>query len=68
MYFSTDLTQDGEQLVRYYRSRFQIEFLYRDEKQLAINLNLTKKSKTPRKTLRLRIDRYLNILIFITNY
>jgi len=29
----TDLTQEGMQIVRYYRSRFQIEFLYRDAKQ-----------------------------------
>jgi hypothetical protein len=28
LYFSTDLEQDGKQIVRYYRSRFQIEFLY----------------------------------------
>jgi hypothetical protein len=33
LYFSTDLKQDGKQIVRYYRSRFQIEFLYRDAKQ-----------------------------------
>jgi len=33
MYFSTDLTLDGVKLVSYYRSRFQIEFLYRDAKQ-----------------------------------
>ena len=33
LYFSTDLEQQGEQIVRYYRSRFQIEFLYRDAKQ-----------------------------------
>jgi hypothetical protein len=33
LYFSTDLTQKGEKIVRYYRSRFQIEFLYRDAKQ-----------------------------------
>ena len=33
LYFSTDLEQDGLQVVRYYRSRFQIEFLYRDAKQ-----------------------------------
>jgi len=31
--FSTDLKQDGEKIVRYYRSRFQIEFLYRHAKQ-----------------------------------
>ena len=33
LYFSTDLKLDGEKNVRYYRSRFQIEFLYRDAKQ-----------------------------------
>lgn len=33
LYFSTDLKQGGEKIVRYYRSRFQIEFLYRDAKQ-----------------------------------
>jgi hypothetical protein len=33
LYFSTDLHQAGEQIVRFYRSRFQIEFLYRDAKQ-----------------------------------
>ena len=33
LYFSTDLEQNGKQIVRYYRSRFQIEFLYRDAKQ-----------------------------------
>ena len=33
LYFSTDLNQDGEKIVRYYQARFQIEFLYRDAKQ-----------------------------------
>ena len=33
LYFSTDLTLSGKTVVRYYRSRFQIEFLYRDAKQ-----------------------------------
>jgi hypothetical protein len=33
LYFSTDLTMDGIKIVSYYRSRFQIEFLYRDAKQ-----------------------------------
>lgn len=33
LYFSTDLEQDGLKIVQYYRSRFQIEFLYRDAKQ-----------------------------------
>lgn len=33
LYFSTDKKLEGEKIVRYYRSRFQIEFLYRDAKQ-----------------------------------
>ncbi len=33
LYFSTDLEMDAEKIVRYYRSRFQIEFIYRDAKQ-----------------------------------
>ena len=33
LYFSTDVRQGGEEIVRYYRSRFQIEFLFRDAKQ-----------------------------------
>lgn len=33
LYFSTDLELNAEKIVRYYRSRFQIEFLYRDAKQ-----------------------------------
>jgi hypothetical protein len=33
LYFSTDINQTGENIVRYYRARFQIEFLYRDAKQ-----------------------------------
>ena len=33
LYFSTDLMQSGENIVKCYRSRYQIEFLYRDAKQ-----------------------------------
>lgn len=33
LYFCTDLSLSGEKIVKYYRSRFQIEFLYRDAKQ-----------------------------------
>lgn len=33
LFFSTNLLQEGKQIVLYYRSRFQIEFLYRDAKQ-----------------------------------
>lgn len=33
LYFSTDKEMCAKKIVRYYRSRFQIEFLYRDAKQ-----------------------------------
>jgi len=33
LYFSTDTKMEGMKIVSYYRSRFQIEFLYRDAKQ-----------------------------------
>ena len=33
IYFSTDLEMEASEIIRYYRSRFQIEFLYRDGKQ-----------------------------------
>ena len=35
MYFSTDLSLTAVQIFTYYRSRFQIEFIYRDAKQHA---------------------------------
>jgi len=33
LYFSTDVTMDPPDVLLYYKSRFQIEFLYRDGKQ-----------------------------------
>ena len=33
IYFSTDLTQDWQDILDFYKTRFQIEFLYRDAKQ-----------------------------------
>ncbi len=33
LYFSTDTSMSPEQILHYYRSRFQIEFIYRDAKQ-----------------------------------
>lgn len=33
LYFSTDTEMDAATIVRYYRLRFQIEFIYRDAKQ-----------------------------------
>ncbi len=33
LYFSTDIQMDASDILKYYQSRFQIEFLYRDGKQ-----------------------------------
>jgi len=33
LYFSTDITMDASDILNFYQSRFQIEFLYRDGKQ-----------------------------------
>lgn len=33
LYFSTDLSMEALEILDYYRTRFQIEFLYRDSKQ-----------------------------------
>jgi len=33
LFFSTDLELDALEILRYYKNRFQIEFLYRDGKQ-----------------------------------
>jgi len=33
--FSTDIELDAEQILEYYKTRFQIEFIFRDAKQLA---------------------------------
>ena len=33
LYFCTDIEMDAARILHYYRSRFQIEFLYRDAKQ-----------------------------------
>jgi len=45
LYFSTDLELAGEKIVRYYQSRFQIEFLYRDAKQFTGLTNCQGRSK-----------------------
>ena len=45
LYISTDLKQAGEKIVRYYQSRFQIEFLYRDAKQFTGLTNCQARSK-----------------------
>jgi len=46
LYFSSDLKQGGEKIVRYYRSRFQIEFLYRDAKQFTGLTNCQARSES----------------------
>ena len=33
LFFSTNLEFDASEILRYYKNRFQIEFLYRDGKQ-----------------------------------
>ena len=33
IYFTTDLSMSGKDIIRYYRTRFQIEFCFRDSKQ-----------------------------------
>ena len=33
IYFSTDIDMDGKDIIEYYRTRFQIEFCFRDSKQ-----------------------------------
>jgi hypothetical protein len=33
IYFSTDIEMDGFEIMKYYRNRFQMEFVYRDAKQ-----------------------------------
>lgn len=33
LFFSTDLKQEGSEIIEFYKNRFQIEFLYRDAKQ-----------------------------------
>lgn len=45
LYFSTDLELSAEKIVTYYRSRFQIEFLYRDAKQFTGLNNCQARSK-----------------------
>lgn len=45
LYFSTDLKQEETQIFSYYRSRFQIEFLYRDAKQYTGLTNCQARSK-----------------------
>lgn len=45
IYFSTHLDLSADKIFRYYRSRFQIEFLYRDAKQFCGLTNCQARSK-----------------------
>ena len=49
IYFSTHLDLSGDKIFRYYRSRFQIEFLYRDAKQHCGLTNCQARSKNKLK-------------------
>ena len=60
LYFSTDLKQEGEKIVRYYRSRFQIEFLYRDAKQFAGLTTCQARSKN-------KLDFHFNAALTVIN-
>ena len=60
LYFSTDLSQGGEKIVRYYRSRFQIEFLYRDAKQFTGLTTCQARSKN-------KLDFHFNAALTVVN-
>ena len=60
--YSTDADLDAMTVVKYYKSRFQIEFLFRDAKQHTglVDCQATKKEGEPSITLRA----YRNNLFF----
>ena len=60
LYFSTDLEQEGVKIVRYYRSRFQIEFLYRDAKQFTGLTTCQARSKN-------KLDFHFNAALTVIN-
>jgi len=60
LYFSTDLNQGGEEIVRCYRSRFQIEFLYRDAKQFTGLTNCQARGKN-------KLDFHFNVALTSVN-
>jgi len=60
LYFSTDLNMDGIKVVSYYRSRFQIEFLYRDAKQHCGLENCQGRSKN-------KLDFHFNAALTVVN-
>ncbi|SFC22066.1 Transposase DDE domain-containing protein [Parapedobacter composti] len=60
LYFSTDTEMDAATIVRYYRLRFQIEFIYRDAKQFAGLENCQTRSER-------KLDFHFSLVLTATN-
>jgi len=60
LYFATDLSLDVELLLDYYKSRFQIEFIYRDAKQFSGLHDCQARSKN-------KLDFHFNIALSTIN-
>lgn len=60
LYFSTDTDMDPATLVKYYRLRFQIEFIYRDAKQFSGLENCQARSEN-------KLDFHFNMALTVTN-
>ena len=60
LYFSTDTGMGPADIVRYYRLRFQIEFIYRDAKQFTGLENCQARSEN-------KLDFHLNLALTATN-
>ena len=60
LYFCTDTEMDAATLVRYYRLRFQIEFIYRDAKQFTGLENCQARSEN-------KLDFHFNMALTATN-
>lgn len=60
LYFSTDTEMDAATIVRYYKLRFQIEFVYRDAKQFTGLQNCQARSEN-------KLDFHFNLALTATN-
>lgn len=60
LYFSTDTEMDAAAIVKYYRLRFQIEFIYRDAKQFTGLENCQARSQN-------KLDFHFNLALTATN-
>lgn len=60
LYFSTDTEMEAATIVRYYRLRFQIEFIYRDAKQFTGLENCQARSEN-------KLDFHFNMALTATN-